>query len=127
MKITLRELKKVKTLEDLENLGIGNIYCDISYRGGGVGFYRSDIARVFGITEEYLPCKFGGSCNYLGGGLRGEIFASNFSDKIKGNTAKLLLALANACVRVYKNIDNEYIEDNVMEGIARVKGVRSAY
>ena len=124
--ITLKELKKVKTYDDLENLGIGRVYCDISYRGGGVGFYGSDVALAFDVSETYLPNKFGAGCNYLGGGLRGSIFASDFSTEIKGRKSKLLNALGLACVRVYKNIDSESIEDDVMTGIARVNQ-RSTY
>lgn len=105
--ITLKQLKKVKTYEDLEGLGIGRVYCDISHRGGGVGFYGSDIANTFEVSEGDLPGKFGAGCNYLGGGLRGSIFTSDFSNRITGRKARLLVGLAKACVRVYKNIENE--------------------
>jgi hypothetical protein len=124
--LNLKDLKKVKTYDDLENLGIGRIICDISYRGGNIGFYGSDVARTFDVSECNLPSKFGAGCNYLGGGLRGSIFGSDFSKEITGRKAKLLNALADACIRVYENIDNEEIENDVMEGIARVN-VRSAY
>ena len=125
--ITLKDLKKVKTYDDLENLGIGRVYCNISYRGGGIGFYAEDVARAFDVCESDLPSKFGAGCNYLGGGLRGSIFASDFSKEITGRKARLLEELGKACIRVYDNIDNEEIEDDVMSGIARVNGVRSAY
>jgi len=105
--IKLTELKKVKTYKDLEKLGIGNVYADISHRGGGVGFYSSDVAREFEVSEGDLPNKFGAGCNYLGGGLRGSIFASSFSGRITGRKAKLLLELAKACVRVYENTESE--------------------
>jgi len=124
--ITLKELKKVKTYEDLKNLEIGRIICNISYRGGNVGFCGRDVAMAFDVSENYLPRNFGAGCNYLGGGIRGSIFASDFSTTIKGRKAKLLNALGLACVRVYKNIDSESIEDDVMTGIARVNQ-RSAY
>lgn len=104
--IKLTELKKVNTYEDLENLGIGTVYADISHRGGGVGFYSNDVASEFEVSEGDLPRKFGAGCNYLGGGLRGSIFASSFSDRITGRKAKLLSELASACVRVYENIEN---------------------
>lgn len=126
-KIGIRELKKVETYEDLQNLGIGKIYCDISYRGGGIGFYGSDVASFFDVSEGYLPSKFGAGCNYLGGGLRGSIFASDFSSEITRKKQKLLIALGDACVRVYRNIDNEEIPDNPIEtGIGRVNQI-SAY
>lgn len=105
--LKLAEIKKVKTYEDLEKLGVGGVYCDISHRGGGIGFYSSDVAKVFEVSESDLPRKFGAGCNYLGGGLRGSIFASGFSDRVTGRKAKLLSELANACVRVYNNIENE--------------------
>jgi hypothetical protein len=125
--LNLRDLKKVKNYDDLEGLGIGNIICDISYRGGNIGFYGSDVARVFDVCESDLPNKFGAGCNYLGGGLRGSIFGSDFSKEITGRKEILLTALADACVRVYENIDHEEIEDDVMKGVARVNNVRSAY
>jgi len=105
--IKIKELKKVKTYEDLKNLGIGKIYCDIGGRGGGIGFWGNDVARVFEVNEGFLPSKFGAGCNYLGGGLRGSIFASDFSSEITGNKAKKLHELGSACVRVYKNIEND--------------------
>jgi len=126
-KIGIKELKKVKTYNDLEDLGIGKIYSNISYRGGGIGFYSSDVAMFFDVNEYQLPSKFGAACNYLGGGLRGSIYASDFSKEITGRKAKLLNELASACVRVYKNIDNEEIENNpINTGIGRVNQV-SAY
>lgn len=129
--VKIAELKKVKTYEDLEQLGIGNVYCDISYRGGGVGFYGVDVARALDISEGDIPGKFGAYCNYLGGGLRGSINSSGFNDNlwnsVTRNKARLLEELARACVRVYDYIDNESVEDDVMQGVARVKGVKSAY
>jgi hypothetical protein len=103
---TLKELKSIQTYEDLENLGIGRVYCDISHRGGGVGFYSSAVAEHFEVEAWQLSPKFGAGCNYLGGGLRGSIFGSTFSNKITGQKAKLLSELSNACVRVYENIEN---------------------
>ena len=124
--LNLRDLKRVKTYEDLENLGIGRVYCDISHRGGGIGFYAEDVARAFDVYESQLPRHFGAGCNYLGGGLRGSIFPSDFSNEIIGRKRQLLEALADACIRVYENIDKEEVEDDVMEGVARVN-VKSAY
>ena len=105
-KYKVKDLKKVNTYEDLENLGIGRVYCDIGHRGGGVGFYADDVANWLNIAVEYLPSKFGAGCNYLGGGIRGSIFASDFSDKVTGRKAKLLTELGLACVRVYENLEN---------------------
>jgi len=106
--IKLSKLKKVNTYEDLENLGIGKVYCDIGGRGGGIGFYSSDVASAFEVNDCDLPNKFGAGCNYLGGGIRGSIFPSSFNQRmIVGNKAKLLDALAQACVRVYESVENE--------------------
>lgn len=105
--VTMKQLKKASTIEDLEDLEIGSVYCDISHRGGGIGFYGSDVAEHFDVDQTLLPPKFGAGCNYLGGGLRGSIFPSNFSPKIKGEKEMLLRELANACVRAYKNAENE--------------------
>ena len=125
--IKLADLRKVKTYDDLKNLGIGHIICDISYRGGNLGFSGKDVAEALDISEYQLPRNFGAGCNYLGGGLRGSIFASDFSTEVTGKKAKLLIALGKACIRAYENIDKENIEDDVMTGIARVNDVRSAY
>ena len=130
--ITITKLKKINTFDELADLGIGKIHCDISHRGGGVGFYANDIVNYFGVAVEYLPRFFGAGCNYLGGGLRGAIFPSGFSDKIweqSKKTARLLQELSNACIRVYKNIESEaeVPDDPINEGIGRVKNVVSAY
>jgi hypothetical protein len=107
-KVTKTQLKKVQTIEDLENLGIGRVYADISHRGGGLGFYASAVAEHFNVSTDDLPSKFGAGCNYLGGGMRGAIFKSSFNTtNITGRKAELLEALAEACVRVYENIENE--------------------
>lgn len=136
---TIKELQAVQTIKDLEALGIGSIYCDISHRGGGVGFYGSDVAEHFNVDSVYLPRHFGAGCNYLGGGLRGTIFPSNFSDKIKGTKANLLKELANACVRAYQNDedgtglnDDEYPDgetnwEALGTKMTRRAGTRSAY
>ena len=108
----LKKIKEVNTFEDLENLGIGRVYCDISHRGGGIGFYSSDVASTFEVNEFDLPNKFGAGCNYLGGGIRGSIFPSGFSKAISKKKAAILNALANACARVYKNIEDQ---DNLKE------------
>ena len=126
--VKLADLKKVKTLTDLENLGIGKVIGDISYRGGNLGFRGVDVAREFDIYDYLLPTNFGCGCNYLGGGLRGSVFASDFSKEVTGKKARLLEALGEACIRVYYWIEKEdNMEDDVMSGVARVKGIRSAY
>lgn len=105
--VTLKKLNAVNTFDDLSELNIGRVYCDISHRGGGIGFYSKDVAAHFNVPVEYLPNKFGAGCNYMGGGVRGSIFPSTFDKAIVGRKANLLNALANACVRVYQDIENE--------------------
>ena len=125
----LKELKKIKTYEDLEALGIGRVYCDIGGRGGGIGFYSADVANHFEVSEGDLPNKFGAGCNYLGGGIRGSIFGSTFSDRITGRKAKLLKTLAEACVRVYNYVENDNSmneEETAGETNWEAKGTNSA-
>lgn len=107
MKDLLKKIKAANSIEDLYALGIGRVEVDISYRGGGVGFYGSDVANFFGINPEYLPREYGAGCNYLGGGIRGSIFPSGYSKNVPANKASLLDELAKACVRAYKNAEDE--------------------
>ena len=137
--MTIKQLKKINTYEDLEALRIGRVVCEISHRGGGVGFYAEDVAEAFDVDKLYLPGKFGAGCNYLGGGIRGSIFPSGFSNKITGRKADLLTALSEACVRVYEDIENESAlnDDEYPDGDinydaqatkgARKAGIKSAY
>ena len=137
--ITLKQIRNIQTFEDLELLGIGRIDYDISYRGGYLGFYNTSIAETFNINPNLLPGKFGAYCNYLGGGIRGTVNASDYSDKITGRKAKLLDELGLACVRVYENIENEsYLNETEDEDgetnwdalateAARNRGICSAY
>lgn len=107
--ITVKQLNKINTIEELEELEaeLGGMKCDISHRGGGIGFYSDNIADVIGVERWMLPNCIGAGCNYLGGGLRGSIFASIFSGEVPEEKAEILNALADACVRVYENIENE--------------------
>jgi hypothetical protein len=104
---TLKELRAVNTAEDLESLNIGRLEYEISYRGGNLGFSGNSIANEFEVETWQLPGHFGAYCNYLGGGLRGSICTSNFSDTINGKKADLLNELAEACKRAYENIEAE--------------------
>lgn len=138
MKAT-KDLKAVNTIEDLENLVIGAVDYEIGYRGGHCGFRGVDVAEHFEVSEYHLPIKFGAFCNYLGGGMRGSICGSGFSNKIAKRKAKLLIELENACKRVYENIENYGgLNDDEDEGGeinwdtkatkgARNAGIKSAY
>ncbi len=137
--VTLKQLKNVQTYDDLNELGVGRAYYEVGYRGGNIGFYGSDISTHFGVRETLLPRMFGAFCNYLGGGIRGSITGSGFSPLVTGRKEKLLTALAEACVRVYQNIedesglneteddDGETVWDAVATNAVRKSGVVSAY
>ena len=140
--VTLKKLKAVQTLEQLEALNIGNVVVDISHRGGGVGFSNKDVANHFKLLPDLLPNNFGAGCNYMGGGVRGTIFPSTFSNEIKElqpKKAELLTELAAACVRVYQSIEDESnMNDELDEDgeinweamgtrAARAAGIQSAY
>ena len=138
--MTIKDIKAAESVKDLEALGIGKVSCNLGHRGGGLGFYNADIANIVDVPECDIPAKFGAGCNYLGGGLRGSIFPSSYSDRIKDSKKiKLLDSIADACVRVYRNIENdnglneeEYPDgDTNWEAIgtkrARQTSVKSAY
>ena len=137
MKLSIPKINKVKTITDLENLGIGSVYCDISERGGGLGFYSSDVANTVGVRESDIPRKFGAGCNYLGGGVRGAIFASDFNSAVTGRKRQLLEAIAEACKRAYENAEGSMNDDEDEDGepnweasatkCARENGTISAY
>jgi hypothetical protein len=137
--VTLKQLKNVQTYDDLDALGVGRIICDISHRGGHIGFFGLSISEKFKINPNHLPYKFGAFCNYLGGGIRGSITGSGFSPLVTGRKEKLLTALAETCVRVYQNIedesglneteddDGETVWDAVATNAVRKSGIVSAY
>jgi hypothetical protein len=134
----LKDIRNAQTIKDLDNLGLGYVRWDVSYRGGYLGFYSSNIASALKIRESNLPLNFGAHCNYLGGGIRGSIVSSVFSFKLTGRNKQLLNEIAAACVRVYKNIedesgindvdgDNEINWDARATESARKEGIISAY
>ena len=111
-------LDKVQTLEQLESLGIGRIYYDVGYRGGDLGFAALDVAKWAGVDPNWLPRMFGCMCNYLGDGVRGAIYASDFDDRIPEAQASKLRALGEACVRVYESIETNDLDgyNNEIDG-----------
>lgn len=135
----LAKVKKVKTPEDLEALDIGNPVYEVGERGGGVGLDGDDVAAYCDIPAKYLPNNFGCGCNYLGGGVRGAIFPSGYSENVPETVKPFLDALAQACIRVYENIENgngmnddEYADgdtnwDAKATKASRKAGVVSAY
>jgi hypothetical protein len=139
--ITITQLNKLNTVEDLNELegDLGRLHCEISHRGGGLGFYGGDVADYLGVSEELLPGKVGAGCNYLGGGLRGKIFTSGYGSAVPIKKAAWLDALCRACKRAYENAENEmYLNDETDEdgeqnweaigtNASRRAGVVSAY
>jgi hypothetical protein len=128
----LERIKKVKTYDDLESLKIGRIIMDINPRGGYLGFYGDDVGAKYEIGVELLPYKYGAYCNYLGGGVRGKIVASDFSRNIPSEKAEILKVLGEACIRVYKKLEastlgNSDPYDSLATEAARESGIVSAY
>lgn len=103
----VKEAGDIVELAKVLDIDFGRVYIDISHRGGGIGFYGSDIAETLKMDEYSLPNKFGAGCNYLGGGMRGAIFASDYNKEITGKTADLLDAIASKCVQIYEDLENE--------------------
>ena len=135
----IKQIREVETLADLQALNIGQVIYDIGHRGGNLGFSGAAVAEHFDLDSGLLPRNFGAYCNYLGGGIRGSVSASTFSNQITGRKAKLLIALGEACVRAYKSVedengqnDEEYPDgdtnwDAVATKAARNAGIQSAY
>lgn len=135
----LQKVKGANTVDDLQELGIGNMIVDMGGRGGGLGFRGADVARALDLDEGMLPRSFGAGCNYLGGGLRGSIFPSGFSKAVTGEKAEMLSELAKACVRAYENAENDSGMNDEQDADGdtnwdalgtkkcRAAGVRSAY
>lgn len=107
MKLTLTNLKKIQTLAELKELELGNPIYDIGDRGGHLGFSGHKVAEKVGVNQMYLPKNYGVYCNYLGGGIRGALTPSGFDVMITGRKKQLLEALAEACKRVYNDIELE--------------------
>lgn len=134
--VTKSALKKVKTLQDLQELEIGPVQANVGHRGGGLGFYAYDVAEAIGVDVEDMPRMYGAYCNYLGGGVRGAVTPSGFNTgNITGRKAGLMEELANACVRVYIHLENTWRDDEEQYDewnerateAARRAGIKSAY
>jgi len=124
----------------------GKIHYDIGYRGGGIGINSRWLAFEIGgfVNEDYdpyylearLPRYFGAGCNYLGGGVRGAIFSSDFDDAIweeYPKIAKLLYEIGKLVVKKYKEAEDSLnLEEYDIWGVeaterARQLGIVSAY
>lgn len=131
---TLKKIRNVKTFDDLKNLNIGPIYCNIGYRGGGIGFYRNDISKLLSLSQNLLPKYIGAGCNYLGGGVLGSIFPSSYNESIPSAKAEFIDEICQACIRVYEYLECETLNgddfddwDNLATKSARNSGIVSAY
>lgn len=105
--ITIKQLKKVYTIEDLQDLGIGRVQYEVGGRGGYVGFYGQAVAEAFSIPQSQLTGKVGAYVNYLGGGLRGAVSTSEYSRVQNKRKIRLVEELLEACRRAYVNAENE--------------------
>ena len=140
-KTLTKKINATKTPDELLAI-LGKDYfdiADISYRGGNLGFYGSFIAEFVGTDDWLLPNKFGAYSNYLGGGLRGAIVASNYNSSITGVKADLLNAIGKAIIRAYNYYEagdglqdetdenSEINWENLGTNKSRQAGVISAY
>ena len=124
----------------------GKIHYNIGHRGGGIGINSRWLAFEIGgfVNEDYdpyylearLPRYFGAGCNYLGGGVRGAIFPSDFDDAIweeYPKIARLLEEIANLAVKKYEEAEGSLnLEEYDEWGVeatkrARQLGIKSAY
>lgn len=89
---------------------------DISHRGGTVGaashvvvdhLFADKSADVQAALMDMLPNNVGAYCNYLGGGLRGAITASNYSTRMPAYAAKRIDAFTAECKAEYKRIEDK--------------------
>lgn len=134
--MTLKEINSIETPEDFETILFPLSRCEVSHRGGGVGF-DADKLDSLGISADLVPRTSGAYCNYLGGGLRGSICLSDYSFKITGRKKQLLDAILKACKRIYLNLesplnvpedeDGETNWDAIGTAACRRAGVKSAY
>ena|SRR3972149_5795410 len=129
------EVKKIKTYDQLEKFCKDNgiaMEVGISYRGGNLGVYGSDLAEYLNICEGDLPRYYGAYCNYLGGGVRGSIVGSGYNNEVPKRIANWLEEFADACKRVYEYIENEdNLNDDYPDGSTNwdaraTKGSRNA-
>lgn len=139
MKITIKQLKKVKTIEDLQDLNIGFVEYEVGHRGGFVAISGKNVSEAFGIPEWQLTGRVGAYVNYLGGGLRGDVVTSEYSRVEGDRKIQLIEELLEACRRVYINTENglgmneEHYEDGDANweaiGTARVRaaGITRGY
>lgn len=133
------KLSELNSIQSPDDFSFPPDFCDISHRGGTFGFKAEKVASLLDIPKELLPGNIGAYCNYLGGGLRGSIQVSTYSDKITGRKKALLDAFLQACKRVYEIIENEQSlndteypdgETNweaVGTNASRCAGIKSAY
>ena len=105
----ISRLNRVKTVKDLQNIGIGKLinHIDSDAEGGApgnmLGFPCDDVAEAVGVDPQYLPKYFGANCSYLGGQISGKVYPSSFNPRVPDEQKNVLKALGMACVRAYKN------------------------
>lgn len=100
----------MQDIYDLEDENLMN--WDIGYRGGTYGISVDDFLNRFMIDEDMadlLPNKIGAYCNYLGGGLRGSVCVSSYSEKLPKKLAKIIDEFTELCRQRYLEIENEML------------------
>src|SRR3989338_1387574 len=107
-KLTMRDI--VLNME-AEN----NIKYDIGHRGGTYGAATSDVIAILFPTlsddkidelANLLPNMVGVHCNYLGGGLRGSLVRSDYSERMPAKYAKRINAFTRECKARYLAIED---------------------
>ena len=102
--------KQAKSLVlDLENEG--KVEYDIGGRGGTYGIPSHVLLDAMGLDVDYydcyLPRKIGAYVNYLGGGIRGSILGSTYSENLPRKIALDLERIIDACKQRYEELENE--------------------
>ena len=89
---------------------------EISHRGGHYGLGVNDVVsflfndkseNVREQISDWLPNKVGVYCNYLGGGLRGDIVGGGYDKAMPEYAGKLIDEFAQCCKNRYIEIENE--------------------
>lgn len=99
--------------------GDGRISYEIGHRGG---WYRTTsstlVEELFrkhspasrALMLEKMPQNFGAFCNYLGGGIRGAVCRSSFSEELPKSIKAKLDDFGKECVRRYLELEREWLD-----------------
>jgi hypothetical protein len=132
MKMNFKTVMSCNTIEDLQQLGLGLTY-KIGGNTGYLGLNGALLANAMKIDADLLPMNFGVYHNYLGGGMKGSLIKSSFSDSIPENKKQILVQLLHACQRAFLTYENDLYDDNADDwdrmatDAARAAGIQKAY